>query len=208
MYKRIIKRIIDLLLSTIGIVVLAIPMLVVAIIIKINSPGPALFKQKRVGIHKTEFTMLKFRSMPIDVPHYMPTNEFNAVDRINKFQRFIRKSSIDELPQLFNIWIGDMSIVGPRPVIPNEYDLIEARDRHGANDVKPGLTGWAQINGRDELVGEAKAKMDGEYVQKMSFLFDCKCIIKTVFMVLRFKGVVEGGKQTDHEEVQEKVGLP
>ena len=205
MYKYCFKRILDLILATVAIVVLSIPMLVIAIIIKINSPGPAIFKQRRVGIHKTEFTMLKFRSMPIDSPNNLATRDFNEIHRLNKLQRFIRKTSIDELPQLFNIWIGHMSLVGPRPVLSNESDLIAERDKYGANDIKPGLTGWAQVNGRDELDIVEKARYDGEYVQKMSFVFDFKCLLKTVSVVLKSKGIVEGEEEKKNQPEKEEA---
>ena len=193
MYRRFIKRLIDLVLSGIAILVLAIPMLIIAIIIKIDSPGPVLFKQKRIGIHKKTFVMLKFRSMPTTVPKDMPTHQFNAKDQLSSWQCFMRKASIDELPQLINILLNHMSIIGPRPALWNQDDLIAERDKYGANDVKPGLTGWAQINGRDELEIPVKARLDGEYVNKMSFLFDCKCFFGTIKSVLRSDGVVEGG---------------
>ena len=209
MYTRVFKRGLDMILSALGLAVCIVPMLIVAVIIKIDSPGPVLFKQRRVGIHKTHFTILKFRSMPVHAPHDTPTHQLqNAESMLSPWQRFIRKSSIDELPQLWCILIGKMSIVGPRPALWNQYDLIEERDKYGANDVKPGLTGWAQINGRDELPIEVKAKFDGEYVQKMSFLFDCKCFFGTIGKVLRRDGVVEGGgSQAQQLEKQaEKVG--
>lgn len=193
MYKHFFKRLIDLLLSFIGILVLALPMLVIAVIIKIDSPGPVFFKQKRIAIHKKTFTIIKFRSMPVTVPHDMPTHQFKAEDHLTKFQRAMRKFSIDELPQLFCIFIGTMSIIGPRPALWNQDDLVAERDKYGANDVKPGLTGWAQINGRDELEIPVKARLDGEYVERMSFLFDCKCFFGTFLSVLRHDGVVEGG---------------
>lgn len=193
MYKHFFKRLLDLVLSVLGIIVLAIPMLIIAIIIKIDSPGPVLFKQRRIGIHKKEFTILKFRSMPINVPHDTPTHQFKAEDMLTKWQRLERRASLDELPQLFNIVAGQMSVIGPRPALWNQYDLIDERDKYGANDVKPGLTGWAQINGRDELEIPVKAKLDGEYVQKQSFLFDCKCFFGTIKSVLKHDGVVEGG---------------
>lgn len=193
MYKKFLKRLIDLILSTLGILVLALPMLIVALIIKIDSPGPVFFKQKRIGIHKTTFPILKFRSMPTTVPKDMPTHQFKAADCLSKWQKFMRKTSLDELPQLFNIWIGQMSIIGPRPALWNQDDLIAERDKYGANDVKPGLTGWAQINGRDELEIPVKAKLDGEYVEKLSFGFDCKCFFGTIASVLRSDGVIEGG---------------
>ena len=193
MYKFFVKRLLDLVLSIIGIIVLAIPMLVIAIIIKIDSPGPVFFKQRRIGIHKKEFTIIKFRSMPINVPHDTPTHQFKAENMLTKWQRLERSASLDELPQLFNIAKGQMSIIGPRPALWNQYDLIAERDKYRANDIKPGLTGWAQINGRDELEIPVKAKLDGEYVQKMSFCFDCKCFFGTVKSVLKHDGVVEGG---------------
>jgi O-antigen biosynthesis protein WbqP len=193
MYKFFVKRLIDIVFSGIAILLLALPMLVIAFIIKIDSPGPVLFKQKRIGINKTIFMIYKFRSMPTTVPKDMPTHEFNAKDQLSRWQRFIRKASIDELPQLFNIFCGQMSICGPRPALWNQEDLIAERDRYGANDVRPGLTGWAQINGRDELEIPVKAKLDGEYVEKMSFLFDCKCFFGTITSVLKSDGVVEGG---------------
>lgn len=195
MYNRLIKRLLDIVLSSIGIMVLTIPMLIVAMIVKLDSPGPVLFKQRRIGKHKREFILLKFRSMPISAPHDVATHQL-PVESVNmsRFQRTIRKFSIDELPQLFNIWIGQMSIIGPRPALWNQYDLIAEREKYGANDVKPGLTGWAQINGRDELEIPIKAKLDGEYVERMGFLFDCKCFFKTIISVLRHDGVLEGGR--------------
>ena len=194
MYKHFFKRVIDIVLSFLGITVLGIPMLIVALIIKINDPGPALFKQKRVGLHKKYFFLLKFRSMKLSTPHDVPTHQLeNPEQYLLACGRTIRKLSIDELPQLFNILKGDMSIVGPRPALWNQYDLIEERDKYGANDVKPGLTGWAQINGRDELEITQKAKLDGEYAEKLSFLFDCKCFFGSIGRVLKGDGVVEGG---------------
>ena len=194
MYKSFFKRLIDIILSFIGIVVLAIPMLIIALIIKIEDPGQALFKQTRVGIHKKHFKLLKFRSMRIDTPHDVPTHLLeNPEQYILKIGRIMRKLSIDELPQMFNILKGDMSIIGPRPALWNQDDLIEERDKYGANDVKPGLTGWAQINGRDELEIDVKAALDGEYVKKQSFLFDVKCFVLTILRVLKSDGVVEGG---------------
>ena len=188
------KRIIDIVLSAIGILVAGIPMLIFALIIKAEDPGPALFKQKRIGIHKSTFNLLKFRSMRMSTPHDVPTHMLENPDQyILKCGRWMRKFSIDELPQFFNIFLGHMSIIGPRPALWNQYDLIAERDKYGANDVKPGLTGWAQINGRDELSIEVKAKFDGEYAQKQSFLFDCRCFFGTIFKVFRAEGVVEGG---------------
>lgn len=199
MYKRFFKRFIDILLSFVGIIVLAIPMLIVAIVIKLDSPGPVLFKQKRVGIHKSYFQIYKFRSMPTQVPHDMPTHQFTGESTLTKWQRFIRKASIDELPQLYCILVGTMSIIGPRPALWNQYDLIEQRDKYGANDIRPGLTGLAQINGRDELEIHVKAKLDGQYVEKINaggfiaVATDCKCFFYTIANVLKHDGVVEGG---------------
>ena len=160
MYKHFIKRLLDLVLSIMGIIVLCIPMLIIAVIIKIDSPGPVFFKQRRIGIHKKEFMIIKFRSMPTNVPHDTPTHQFKAEDMLTKWQRLERRASLDELPQLFNIAVGQMSVIGPRPALWNQYDLVAERDKYGANDVKPGLTGWAQINGRDELEIPIKAKLD------------------------------------------------
>lgn len=197
MYKHFLKRLIDIILSLIGIIVLAIPMLIVAALIKREDPGPALFVQKRVGIQKSYFKLYKFRSMKMSTPHDMPTHLLeNPEQYILKIGKTIRKLSIDELPQLFNILKGDMSVIGPRPALWNQDDLVAERDKYGANDVKPGLTGWAQINGRDELEIPIKAKFDGEYAQKLSFAFDCKCFFGTIGKVLKSEGVVEGSTQT------------
>lgn len=194
MYKTFLKRVLDIVLSMLGILVLSVPMLILVLVIKIDSPGPVLFKQKRVGIHKTHFNILKFRTMRIDTPRNIPTHMLeNPEQWITKVGAFLRKTSLDELPQIFNILLGQMSIIGPRPALWNQYDLIEERDKYGANDVLPGLTGWAQINGRDELEIPVKARFDGEYVEKMSFLFDCKCFFGTITSVLHSDGVVEGG---------------
>ena len=204
-YQKAIKRLIDIILSLIGIVVLAIPMAIFALIIRIEDPGPVIFRQKRVGLHKSYFNVLKFRSMKMSTPHDMPTHMLENPDQyILKCGRWMRKMSIDELPQLFNIFVGEMSIIGPRPALWNQYDLIAERDKYGANDVKPGLTGWAQINGRDELEIEDKARLDGEYVEKMSFVFDCKCFFGTIKSVLRHDGVVEGGTGEMKREEQER----
>lgn len=201
MYLKFFKRMIDFLLSFIGIIVLAIPMLIISVIIKLDSPGPVFFKQKRVGLHKTHFEIIKFRSMSVNAPKDMPTHMLeNPEAYLSKWQKFIRKSSLDELPQLFCILKGEMSIVGPRPALWNQYDLIAERDKYGANDIKPGLTGWAQINGRDELSTEVKARLDGEYVEKVSFLFDCKCFLATIGKVLKSEGVVEGEKSLNNRE--------
>lgn len=210
MYNKFFKRLIDLILSTMGIVVLAIPMGVIALIIKITDPGPVFFKQKRVGIHKSYFELYKFRSMKMDTPKDCPTHLLeNPEQYITCIGKFLRKSSLDELPQLFNIWIGKMSVIGPRPALWNQDDLIAERDKYGANDVKPGLTGWAQINGRDELEIPVKAALDGEYVQKMSFGFDCKCFFGTIKSILKSDGVVEGGtgemKKQEEQKEEETV---
>ena len=194
MYKKFGKRLIDLVLSACGILVLSPILLILVIAIKLDSPGPVLFKQKRVGLHKKHFNILKFRTMRIDTPRDMPTHMLtNPEQWITKVGGFLRKTSLDELPQIFNILMGQMSVIGPRPALWNQYDLIAERDKYGANDVMPGLTGWAQINGRDELEIPVKAKLDGEYVEKMSFAFDAKCFFGTITSVLRHDGVVEGG---------------
>ncbi len=194
MYLKFFKRLIDIILSGIGLIVLAIPMAVVAIIIRCEDPGPVIFKQKRIGRAKSTFSLYKFRSMLLNTPHDMPTHMLeNPEQYILKVGKFIRKTSIDELPQLWNIFKGDMSIIGPRPALWNQDDLVAERDKYSANDVKPGLTGWAQINGRDELEIPMKAKLDGEYVEKIGFAMDWKCFWETVVSVLKSDGVVEGG---------------
>lgn len=189
-----IKRIIDLFLSITGLVVLSPVLVLLAIAIKLDSSGPVLFKQKRVGINKTHFNIYKFRTMRTDTPKDTPTHLLADPDKyITKAGRLLRKASLDELPQIINILLGQMAIIGPRPALWNQYDLIEERDKYGANDIRPGLTGWAQINGRDELPIEVKAKYDGEYVRRMSFLFDMKCLVGTILVVIKRYGVVEGG---------------
>ena len=194
MYKKCVKRLIDLLLSGCAIVVLLPVFLILVIAIKLDSPGPVFFRQKRVGIYKSHFGILKFRTMRIDTPRDCPTHLLENPDQwITKVGKFLRKTSLDELPQLFNIFCGQMSVIGPRPALWNQFDLIEERDKYGANDVMPGLTGWAQINGRDELPIDVKAKLDGEYVKNLSFAFDVKCFLGTVVSVLKHEGVVEGG---------------
>lgn len=209
MYKHFFKRLIDFFLSFTGICILLLPMLILAIIIKIDSRGPVFFKQKRVGKNKKHFGILKFRTMRIDTPHDAPTHELSDPKKwITRVGGFLRKTSLDELPQLFNILVGHMSIIGPRPALWNQYDLIEERDKYGANDVRPGLTGWAQINGRDELEIDVKAKLDGEYIEKMGFFFDIKCFFGTIFSVLKSDGVVEGGtgemkKEAEAEKLAE-----
>lgn len=194
MYRRIFKRLLDIVISGMALVILAVPMLIFALIIKLDSKGPVLFWQKRVGLNKETFMMPKFRSMYTETPSDMPTHLLNDPARwITPVGKVYRKLSIDELPQIWSIFTGKMSIIGPRPALWNQFDLIAERDKYGANDVRPGLTGWAQINGRDELEIPVKAKLDGEYVQKLSFLFDCKCFLGTILAVLRHDGVVEGG---------------
>ena len=201
MYKYFFKRLFDVLLSGIGIIVLVPFWLVFFIAIKIDSKGPIFFKQKRIGIHKKIFNILKFRTMRVDTPHDVPTHMLeNPEQYITRVGKFLRKTSLDELPQIFNIFIGQMSIIGPRPALYNQDDLVAERDKYGANDVKPGLTGWAQINGRDELEIVDKAALDGEYVKRQSFLFDCKCFFGTIKRVLHHDGVVEGGTGEIHKE--------
>lgn len=188
-----IKRIIDLFLSLIALVVLSPVLLVLLLAIKIDSKGPVLFKQKRVGLHKSYFEMLKFRTMKIDAPKDTPTHLLaNPEQYITRVGRFLRKTSLDELPQIFNIISGSMAVIGPRPALWNQYDLIEERDKYGANDIKPGLTGWAQINGRDELPIDVKAGLDGEYVKKISFKMDVLCFFGSISPVLKHDGFVEG----------------
>ena len=194
MYDKCVKRILDVILSVFGLIITALPMLVIAVIIKREDPGPVLFTQKRFGNHKRFFTLYKFRSMKMSTPHDVPTHLLKDPEQyLLKSGKFIRKFSLDELPQLFNILKGDMSFIGPRPALWNQNDLISERDKYGANDVRPGLTGWAQINGRDELEIADKAAYDGEYVRNESFLFDCRCFFGTFFKVLKHEGVVEGG---------------
>lgn len=202
-----VKKIIDRFLAFIGLIVLSPLFLTLIIAIKLDSPGPIFFRQKRVGIHKTHFEILKFRTMRTDTPKDMPTHMLKNPDQyITKVGRFLRKTSLDELPQIINILKGDMAIVGPRPALWNQYDLIEERDKYGANDILPGLTGWAQINGRDELEIPVKAKLDGDYVAKMSFGMDLRCILGTVVSVARQDGVVEGGTGELHKEQEHASG--
>lgn len=188
-----IKRILDIILSIIVLIILCPFLIIFSIIIKVESKGPVLFKQKRVGKNKKLFTIYKFRTMRTDTPKDMPTHMLkNAESYITKFGNIMRKTSIDELPQLFNIVKGDMSIIGPRPALWNQDDLIKERDKYHANDIRPGLTGWAQVNGRDELEIPVKAKYDGEYVEKMSLWFDIKIFFKTIINVFKHEGIVEG----------------
>jgi O-antigen biosynthesis protein WbqP len=195
-YDRYIKRILDLLLAAAGAVILSPILLLAALAIRLDSPGPVMFRQKRVGKHKTYFEILKFRTMRSDCPKDVPTHLMKDPSRwLTRTGRFLRRTSIDELPQIFNILKGDMSIVGPRPALWNQYDLIEERDKYGANDVTPGLTGWAQVNGRDELDIEEKARLDGEYVRNLSFAMDLKCFLRTITAVIRAEGVAGEDKK-------------
>ncbi len=200
MYERVVKRLIDIVLSAIGLICLSWLFLIIAIAIKVDDPGPVFFSQKRVGKDKKLFKLYKFRSMKMSTPHDTPTHLLENPDQyITKIGRFLRKSSLDELPQLWNIAVGSISIIGPRPALWNQEDLIAERDIFGANAIKPGLTGWAQINGRDELEIATKARLDGEYVAKLksggwkAFAFDCQCFIGTITSVLKSEGVIEGG---------------
>ncbi|WIG36684.1 sugar transferase [Bacillus toyonensis] len=192
-YKKSLKQIIDVIVAIIGLIVSSPVFLLLIICIKLDSKGPVLFKQRRIGKGKKEFYILKFRTMRIDTPKDMPTHLLEDPDMyITKVGKFLRKTSLDELPQIINIIKGEMSIIGPRPALWNQYDLIKERDKYGANDVIPGLTGWAQINGRDELPIDVKAKLDGEYVDKLSSLFDLKVFFMTIKSVLKSEGVKEG----------------
>jgi galactosyltransferase, putative len=193
MYK-FFKRTLDIVLSFLGMLILSPFFLLLVLAIKLDSKGPVLFKQKRVGLHKKHFYILKFRTMRMDTPKDTPTHLLeNPEQWITKVGKFLRKTSLDELPQIWNIFVGDMSIIGPRPALWNQYDLIEERDRYGANDVLPGLTGWAQIHGRDELPIAKKAELDGYYVQHLSFGLDVRCFFGTIKSVVKSEGVVEGG---------------
>lgn len=192
-----IKRILDIVLSLLACVLLLPLFLIIIAAIKLDSKGPIFFKQKRVGINKSHFYILKFRTMRIDTPKDVPTHLLeNPEQWITRVGKFLRKTSLDELPQIFNILAGHMSVIGPRPALWNQFDLIEERDKYGANDIRPGLTGWAQIHGRDELSIEEKSRLDGEYVKNIGFKMDIKCFFGTIISVLRSDGVVEGGTGT------------
>ena len=204
MYRFAVKRFFDIVLSFVAIVLLAIPMLIVAIAIKIDDPGPVLFKQKRVGKKKngqiTYFQIWKFRSMKMCTPHDVPTHLLeNPEQYITKVGKFIRKTSLDERPQIYQVFVGKLSVVGPRPALWSQDDLVAEREKYGANDVKPGITGWAQINGRDELEIHVKAKFDGDYTAALNagkfsgFWMDVRCFFGTFISVLKSDGVVEGG---------------
>ena len=204
MYQKFGKRALDIVLSGCGIVILAPVYLAVALAIKLDDPGPVFFRQKRVGIHKTHFSILKFRTMKMNTPKDTPTHLLeNPEQYITRVGRVLRRTSLDELPQIFQIFTGKMSVIGPRPALWNQFDLIAERDKYRANDVRPGLTGWAQINGRDELPIDVKARLDGEYVENLSFGFDCKCFFGTITSVLKSEGVVEGGTGTLEKEKKE-----
>ena len=208
MYRKYIKRILDIILSFIGLIILLPFMIIFSIIIKLESKGPVLFKQKRVGKNKKEFTIYKFRTMRADTPKDVPTHKLeNAKSYITKFGGFMRKTSIDELPQIINILKGDMSIIGPRPALWNQEDLIKERDKYKANSIRPGLTGLAQVNGRDELPITIKAKFDGEYTEKISFILDLKIFFKTIVNVFKEDGIVEGKQEEvkKEEKKEEKV---
>ena len=193
-----VKRLLDFVLSLIGIVVLMPVFIIIGILIKVDSRGPVIFKQKRYGKDKEPFYIYKFRTMASDAPQNVATKDLNDSKKyITKIGAFLRRTSLDELPQLFNILLGQMTIVGPRPVVLKEENLIIARDLYGANDIKPGITGWAQINGRDLLSIEEKAKLDGYYVENMGFKMDIKCFFKTIQYVLKCEGILEGGDEID-----------
>lgn len=201
MYQNSIKRVVDFILALMGIIILSPILLILCIAIKIDSRGPIIFKQKRVGLNKSHFNILKFRTMKVDTPKEMPTHLLENPDFfITKVGKFLRKTSLDELPQLFNILKGDMAVIGPRPALWNQYDLIEERDKYQTNNIRPGLTGLAQISGRDELAIPVKAKIDGDYAQNISFVMDIKCFIGTIVAVFKSDGVVEGGTGTLEEK--------
>lgn len=194
MYQKLFKRVIDIILALLGLLILSPILLLIIIAIKSSSKGPILFKQKRVGKDKILFNIYKFRTMKIETPKDAPTHLLKNPDLfITKVGKILRKTSLDELPQLINIFKGEMSIIGPRPALWNQYDLVNERDKYHANDIYPGLTGWAQINGRDELPIRKKAALDGEYMKNISFLFDVRCFIGTIISVVKNEGVVEGG---------------
>lgn len=211
MYKNFIKRLVDITLSFFGIIVLFVPMLIIILAIKLDSKGPAFFKQKRVGKDGKHFNILKFRTMRTDTPSDAPTHELADPKKwITKVGGFLRKTSLDEIPQVFNIFVGQMAVIGPRPALWNQYDLVEEREKYGANSVRPGLTGWAQINGRDELEIPVKAKLDGEYVDALNkggiaaIKMDVKCFFGTFLSVLKSDGIVEGGTGEMHRKESEK----
>lgn len=196
MYIRVFKRLIDFCLALVGLIILSPVFLILSLLIKFDSKGPVFFKQKRIGKNKKKFSIYKFRTMKIDAPNDAPTHLLENPDFfITKIGKYLRKTSLDELPQIINILKGEMSIIGPRPALWNQYDLIAERDNYGANDIPAGITGWAQINGRDELSIEEKAKLDGEYVENISLIMDIKCFYSTILSVVKSDGIVEGKKQ-------------
>lgn len=202
----VIKRIIDIIFSVLGLIILIPVFLIISIAIKIESKGPIIFKQKRIGKGKKYFTIYKFRTMRSDTPKDIPTHMLkNANGCITKVGNILRKTSLDELPQLVNIFKGDMSIIGPRPALWNQDDLVKERDKYHANDIRPGLTGWAQVNGRDELEIPVKAKFDGEYVEKISFWFDIKIFLKTIINVFKHEGIVEGSEKSSEKNIKKVV---
>ena len=205
MYRNYIKRLLAIILSLGGMICLSWLFLILSVAIKLDSPGPVFFRQKRVGKNKKHFQILKFRTMRIDTPHDMPTHLLQDPDQyITRVGRFLRRTSLDELPQLWNIFVGDMAVIGPRPALWNQYDLLDARDQYGSNDLRPGLTGWAQIHGRDELEIPEKARLDGYYAQNLSFGLDVRCFFGTIKAVLAHDGVVEGGTGTlDRQQKQD-----
>lgn len=193
MYNKYIKRFIDIIISIISLILFSWLFLILIIAVKLTSKGPVFFCQKRIGLNKSEFNIIKFRTMRIDAPSDVPTHELmNPDDYITVLGRFLRRTSLDELPQILNILFGDMSFVGPRPALWNQYDLITERDKYGINDIKPGLTGWAQVNGRDELPIMDKVKLDAYYVEKLSLFFDIQCVLRTFICVFRQEGIREG----------------
>ena len=201
MYQKYVKRFLDILLSLLALIIASPLFLILSVWIKLDSKGPVFFRQKRIGIHRTTFEILKFRSMRTDTPRDMATHLLNNPDQwITRAGRFLRKTSLDELPQLINILRGEMSIIGPRPALWNQYDLVELREACGANDVVPGVTGWAQINGRDTISIEEKARLDGEYASKISFSMDLKCLFRTVAVVLKKEGYEEGGGESSSSD--------
>ena len=202
------KRLIDIILSLLGLIILSPLFILLIVLIKLDSKGPVFFKQKRVGINKTHFNILKFRTMRIDTPKDTPTHLLENPDQyITKMGKFLRKTSLDELPQIWNILIGEMSVIGPRPALWNQYDLIKERDKYRVNDLPPGLTGWAQINGRDELPIEMKAKLDGEYAQNISLWMDIKCFFLTIVSVVKSDGVLEGRLQNGEQENEKEKSV-
>ena len=205
MYRRYVKRIIDVILSLVGLILASWLYLLIMIAIEIDDPGPVFFSQKRVGIHKKYFQLYKFRSMKMSTPHDMPTHLLeNPEQYITRVGKFLRKTSLDEIPQLWNILRGDMSVIGPRPALYNQYDLIEARDKVRATDIRPGLTGLAQVNGRDELPIDVKARYDGEYAAHVTFWNDVKIFFRSITYVFQRRGVVEGGTGAMNHTKEEK----